>query len=163
TEDIQEGSIIGEVPAIIAEYTLFDLDAQVKGIAAPDVTTMPSAQPINREIVVTEDKIAAEIKQLVRIWNEERNKQEIRSIEKIEEVMIQLMCFKFGEWNRREIMSIEKSVMSKFGESVNEDTITTWLVKVGEDVNEYDPIAEVMTDKVNAEIPSSYTGTIKEI
>ena len=53
--------------------------------------------------------------------------------------------------------------MPKLGESVNEGTITTWLVKVGEHVNEYDPIAEVMTDKVNAEIPSSYTGTIKEI
>lgn len=60
-------------------------------------------------------------------------------------------------------MSIEKIVMPKLGESVNEGTITTWLVKVGEHVNEYDPIAEVMTDKVNAEIPSSYTGTIKEI
>ena len=60
-------------------------------------------------------------------------------------------------------MSIEKIVMPKLGESVNEGTITTWLVKVGEQVNEYDPIAEVMTDKVNAEIPSSYTGTIKEI
>ena len=53
-------------------------------------------------------------------------------------------------------MSIEKIVMPKLGESVNEGTITTWLVKVGEHVNEYDPIAEVMTDKVNAEIPSSY-------
>lgn len=53
--------------------------------------------------------------------------------------------------------------MPKLGESVNEGTITTWLVEVGEHVNEYDPIAEVMTDKVNAEIPSSYTGTIQEI
>lgn len=53
--------------------------------------------------------------------------------------------------------------MPKLGESVNEGTITTWLVKEGDHVNEYDPIAEVMTDKVNAEIPSSYTGIMKEI
>src|SRR5699024_6638987 len=33
----------------------------------------------------------------------------------------------------------------------------------GDHINKYDPIAEVMTDKVNAEVPSSYTGTIKEI
>ena len=33
----------------------------------------------------------------------------------------------------------------------------------GDNVNKYDPIAEVMTDKVNAEIPSSFTGVIKEL
>jgi len=60
-------------------------------------------------------------------------------------------------------MALEEILMPKLGESVNEGTITTWLVKEGDHVNEYDPIAEVMTDKVNAEIPSSYTGTIKEI
>src|SRR5690625_83643 len=53
--------------------------------------------------------------------------------------------------------------MPKLGESVTEGTITTWLVKEGDYVNKYDPIAEVMTDKVNAEVPSSYSGTIKEI
>src|SRR5690625_3082717 len=53
--------------------------------------------------------------------------------------------------------------MPKLGESVVEGTITSWLVKGGDTVKKYDPIAEVMTDKVNAEIPSSYTGTIKEI
>src|SRR5699024_9978490 len=42
-------------------------------------------------------------------------------------------------------------------------TINSWLVQVGDTVNKYDPIAEVMTDKVNAEVPSSYAGTIKEI
>ncbi|ADU29999.1 dihydrolipoamide acetyltransferase family protein [Evansella cellulosilytica] len=53
--------------------------------------------------------------------------------------------------------------MPQLGESVTEGTITKWLVKPGDTVSKYDPIAEVMTDKVNAEIPSSYTGTIKEI
>ncbi len=53
--------------------------------------------------------------------------------------------------------------MPKLGESVTEGTISTWLVRVGEKVNKYDPIAEVMTDKVNAEVPSSFTGVIKEL
>ncbi|AVQ36133.1 dihydrolipoamide acetyltransferase family protein [Staphylococcus kloosii] len=53
--------------------------------------------------------------------------------------------------------------MPKLGESVHEGTIEQWLVSVGDTVEEYDPICEVITDKVTAEVPSSYTGTIKEI
>ncbi|WP_047985388.1 dihydrolipoamide acetyltransferase family protein [Ornithinibacillus californiensis] len=60
-------------------------------------------------------------------------------------------------------MATEKITMPQLGESVTEGTISTWLVKVGDHVNKYDPLAEVMTDKVNAEVPSSFTGTIKEI
>ncbi|SDD44791.1 2-oxoisovalerate dehydrogenase E2 component (dihydrolipoyl transacylase) [Terribacillus halophilus] len=58
---------------------------------------------------------------------------------------------------------IEKITMPKLGESVTEGTISTWLVKPGDQVSKYDAIAEVMTDKVNAEIPSSFTGVIKEL
>lgn len=53
--------------------------------------------------------------------------------------------------------------MPQLGESVTEGTISTWLVQPGDKVNKYDPIAEVMTDKVNAEVPSSFTGVIKEL
>ncbi|MEI3604856.1 dihydrolipoamide acetyltransferase family protein [Pseudogracilibacillus sp. SE30717A] len=60
-------------------------------------------------------------------------------------------------------MDTKKITMPKLGESVTEGTINSWLVKVGDTVNKYDPIAEVMTDKVNAEVPSSYSGVIKEI
>ncbi|PAF19389.1 dihydrolipoamide acetyltransferase family protein [Terribacillus saccharophilus] len=60
-------------------------------------------------------------------------------------------------------MTIEKITMPKLGESVTEGTISTWLVKPGDQVSKYDAIAEVMTDKVNAEIPSSFTGVIKEL
>ncbi|WP_085508788.1 dihydrolipoamide acetyltransferase family protein [Thalassobacillus devorans] len=60
-------------------------------------------------------------------------------------------------------MGVEKIKMPQLGESVTEGTISTWLVQVGDNVNKYDPIAEVMTDKVNAEVPSSYTGVIKEL
>jgi len=53
--------------------------------------------------------------------------------------------------------------MPQLGESVTEGTIESWLVSPGDKVNKYDPIAEVMTDKVNAEVPSSYTGIISEL
>ncbi|SPP25564.1 branched-chain alpha-keto acid dehydrogenase E2 subunit (lipoamide acyltransferase) [Brochothrix thermosphacta] len=60
-------------------------------------------------------------------------------------------------------MAIENIKMPQLGESVTEGTITAWLVQPGDHVEQYDPIAEVLTDKVTAEIPSSFTGTIKEI
>ncbi|KGR91459.1 branched-chain alpha-keto acid dehydrogenase subunit E2 [Ureibacillus massiliensis 4400831 = CIP 108448 = CCUG 49529] len=60
-------------------------------------------------------------------------------------------------------MTIENILMPQLGESVTEGTIEKWLVKPGDLVNKYDPIAEVVTDKVNAEIPSSFTGIIHEL
>ncbi|MEW9111298.1 MAG: dihydrolipoamide acetyltransferase family protein [Cytobacillus gottheilii] len=60
-------------------------------------------------------------------------------------------------------MAIEQIKMPQLGESVTEGTISKWLVAVGDKVNKYDPLAEVMTDKVNAEVPSSFAGVIKEL
>lgn len=53
--------------------------------------------------------------------------------------------------------------MPKLGESVHEGTIEQWLVKPGDTIEEYDALCEVITDKVTAEVPSTYSGTIKEI
>lgn len=52
--------------------------------------------------------------------------------------------------------------MPQLGESVTEGTITTYLVKPGDRVEEYEPLAEVMTDKVTAEIPATSAGIVKE-
>lgn len=60
-------------------------------------------------------------------------------------------------------MALEQIKMPQLGESVTEGTIEKWLVSVGDHVNKYDPLAEVNTDKVTAEIPSSFTGVIKEL
>lgn len=60
-------------------------------------------------------------------------------------------------------MAIENILMPQLGESVTEGTIEKWLVKPGDTVNKYDPLAEVNTDKVTAEVPSSFAGTIKEL
>lgn len=53
--------------------------------------------------------------------------------------------------------------MPQLGESVTEGTIERWLVKPGDIVKKYDPLAEVTTDKVNAEIPSSFEGKVHEL
>lgn len=60
-------------------------------------------------------------------------------------------------------MTIEKIVMPQLGESVTEGTLERWLVKPGDHVKKYEPLAEVITDKVNAEVPSSFAGTIREL
>jgi pyruvate/2-oxoglutarate dehydrogenase complex dihydrolipoamide acyltransferase (E2) component len=53
--------------------------------------------------------------------------------------------------------------MPQLGESVAEGTIGKWLKKVGDHVDKYEPIVEVITDKVNAEVPSPFEGTLTRI
>lgn len=53
--------------------------------------------------------------------------------------------------------------MPKLGESVTEGTIEKWLVSPGDTIEQYDPICEVITDKVTAEVPSVFDGTIGEL
>ena len=53
--------------------------------------------------------------------------------------------------------------MPQLGESVTEGTIERWLVKEGDTVAQYDPLFEVVTDKVNAEVPAEVAGTITKI
>lgn len=54
-------------------------------------------------------------------------------------------------------------IMPQMGESVAEGTITVWLKKVGEEVDRDEPIFEITTDKVDAEIPSPEAGVLLEI
>ena len=56
-----------------------------------------------------------------------------------------------------------KVTMPQLGESVAEGTIGKWLKKPGDHVAKYEPLLEVITDKVNAEVPSPYEGTLTEI
>jgi 2-oxoisovalerate dehydrogenase E2 component (dihydrolipoyl transacylase) len=53
--------------------------------------------------------------------------------------------------------------MPQLGESVTEGTIERWLVKEGDTVEQYDPLFEVVTDKVNAEVPAEVAGTVTKI
>ncbi|MBC7794474.1 MAG: 2-oxo acid dehydrogenase subunit E2 [Clostridia bacterium] len=53
--------------------------------------------------------------------------------------------------------------MPQMGESIAEGTITTWLKKVGDNVKRDEPLFEISTDKVDAEIPSPVEGVLTEI
>jgi len=54
-------------------------------------------------------------------------------------------------------------VMPQMGESIAEGTITKWLVKIGDKVERDQPLFEISTDKVDAEIPSPAAGVLLEI
>jgi 2-oxoglutarate dehydrogenase E2 component (dihydrolipoamide succinyltransferase) len=54
-------------------------------------------------------------------------------------------------------------VMPQMGESIAEGTITKWLKKIGEHVERDEPLFEISTDKVDAEIPSPAAGTLTEV
>jgi pyruvate dehydrogenase E2 component (dihydrolipoamide acetyltransferase) len=54
-------------------------------------------------------------------------------------------------------------IMPQMGESIFEGTITKWLKKPGETVDRDEPLFEISTDKVDAEIPSPAAGVLKEI
>jgi len=58
---------------------------------------------------------------------------------------------------------VAKVTMPQLGESVAEGTIGKWLKKPGDHVAKYEPLLEVITDKVNAEVPSPYEGILREI
>jgi 2-oxoisovalerate dehydrogenase E2 component (dihydrolipoyl transacylase) len=58
---------------------------------------------------------------------------------------------------------VAKVTMPQLGESVAEGTIGSWLKKLGDRVEKYEPLVEVVTDKVNAEVPSPFAGTLTAI
>ncbi|GGE54028.1 alpha-ketoacid dehydrogenase subunit beta [Priestia taiwanensis] len=64
TEDNKEGSIIGEVAAIIAENCLFDLDAPIKRLAGPDVPAMPYAPTMEKFFMINPDKVEKAMREL---------------------------------------------------------------------------------------------------
>jgi len=65
-----------------------------------------------------------------------------------------------GEW--KEIMPTD-IIMPQMGESIVEGTITKWLKKPGDKVQRDEPLFEISTDKVDAEIPAPASGVLQEI
>src|SRR5690349_3142677 len=53
--------------------------------------------------------------------------------------------------------------MPQMGESIAEGTVSRWLKKVGDEIKRDEPIFEISTDKVDAEIPSPSAGVLAEI
>ena len=59
-------------------------------------------------------------------------------------------------------MSVEV-VMPQMGESITEGTVSKWLKAVGDKIEKDEPILEISTDKVDAEVPSPGAGVLLEI
>lgn len=64
TEDNLEGSVMSEVSAIIAEHCLFELDAPIMRLAAPDVPSMPFSPVLENEIMMNPEKILNKMRKL---------------------------------------------------------------------------------------------------
>src|SRR5438046_1954997 len=64
---------------------------------------------------------------------------------------------------RKERTDMTDVVMPQMGESIVEGTLTKWLKKAGERVERDEPLFEISTDKVDAEIPSPAAGVLTEI
>lgn len=64
TEDNKEGSIIGEVAAIIAENCLFDLDSPIQRLAGPDIPAMPFSPTMEKYFMMNPDKVEKAIREL---------------------------------------------------------------------------------------------------
>lgn len=64
TEDNKEGSVISEVSAIIAEHCLFDLDAPIVRLAAPDIPAMPYAPPLEQFFMINAEKVEQAMREL---------------------------------------------------------------------------------------------------
>src|SRR5262245_31579248 len=54
-------------------------------------------------------------------------------------------------------------IMPQMGESIAEGTITKWMKNVGDKIQRDEPLFEISTDKVDAEIPAPASGVLKEI
>jgi pyruvate dehydrogenase E2 component (dihydrolipoamide acetyltransferase) len=60
-------------------------------------------------------------------------------------------------------MSVADVLMPQMGESITEGTVTRWLKKPGDKIGKDEPLFEITTDKVDAEIPSPVAGTLEKI
>ena len=60
-------------------------------------------------------------------------------------------------------MSETKVIMPQMGESIFEGTVTKWLKQPGDTIARDEPLFEISTDKIDSEIPSPASGTLKEI
>ena len=60
-------------------------------------------------------------------------------------------------------MAVKKFLLPEIAESVHEAEIGRWLVKEGDYVKKEQPLVEVLTDKVNTELPSPYEGYVRKI
>src|SRR6478735_7891670 len=77
-------------------------------------------------------------------------------------LLTRLVCIKKPPDRSLRIMATDV-LMPQMGESIAEGTVSRWIKKVGDKVERDEPLLEISTDKVDAEIPSPSSGTLTEI
>jgi pyruvate dehydrogenase E2 component (dihydrolipoamide acetyltransferase) len=95
---------------------------------------------------------------------EETNQPE--PIEQAQTATTSAAASKVGEENSQSATRNSQStevVMPQMGESITEGTISKWLKKVGDKIERDEPLLEISTDKVDAEVPAPSAGTLLEI
>lgn len=72
-------------------------------------------------------------------------------------------CGRMMAYNWKGLIFVADMKIPQLGESVAEGLLSTWLKQVGDRVEVDEPLLEVTTDKVNVEIPSEFSGVLREI
>ena len=131
------GGIGGELAAIIAEEAFEYLDAPVMRVASR-TRRCRTSPPLEAAFLPNVDKVVAACESW---WNTESGLRLRRVLESSMATNV---------------------VMPQMGESIAEGTIVRWIKKVGDAVDRDEPLFEISTDKVDAEIPSPAAGVLTE-
>ena len=140
-EDVRTGGIAAEIAALVTESLFGELDGPIRRVTGLD-TPVPFSPPLEEYFLPSAEKIAAraQLRELLR-----------RRTESMSHVAEQ-----------EKPMAVEV-VMPQMGESIFEGTVTKWLKKPGDRVERDEPLFEISTDKVDAEIQSPAAGVLTEI
>ncbi|HXH71111.1 MAG TPA: 2-oxoglutarate dehydrogenase, E2 component, dihydrolipoamide succinyltransferase, partial [Pyrinomonadaceae bacterium] len=147
----QEGETVevGTALAIVGEEGESAVSSQQSAVGSQTETTIEEAKPVAEEIKQPEP---IEQKQIATATTASESSANSATSE--------------SSGNSATPATSENStevVMPQMGESITEGTISKWLKKVGDKIERDEPLLEISTDKVDAEVPSPAAGTLLEI
>ncbi len=159
-EDTRTGGIAGEIAAILCEKAFGDLDGPLLRVTALD-TPVPYSPPLEEYFLPNAEKGFRRRKRAGEILAPRVKVLALRGEVDPKSIGASHMKLR-NRFSRRSDMAVD-IVMPQMGESIFEGTITKWLKKPGDKVERDEPLFEISTDKVDAEIPSPSAGVLKEI
>ena len=141
-EDTRTGGIAGEIAALVSEAAFEDLDGPIRRVTSLD-TPVPFSPPLEEHFLPNADA---------------HRRGGARS-----GTLLNARCRREADREKQEQLMAVDVIMPQMGESIFEGTITKWLKKPGDQVERDEPLFEISTDKVDAEIPSPAAGVLREI
>ena len=88
--------------------------------------------------------------------------EQVEAVEEVAEV-VEVAETSVPSANSIDSANAEEVVMPQMGESITEGTVSKWLKAIGDVIEKDEPLLEISTDKVDAEVPSPIAGTLLEI